>query len=331
MIDSILIIKTSSLGDIVCALPVLAELRRLYPQAHIGWVVEDRFADLLADNDWIDELIVFHHYAKDKSLGPLGRLRGLMRAAAEATGSKQWDVAIDLQGTLKSALLLRYVRASKKIAEFSGLRHWTCIVSRPKLIHPRREHAVQRCLELAAPLGANPDRVHFHLPVQPQAQRWADEKLGQSSRVRLAVCPGSARPEKVWPAENFAQALSQASSRGVAFDVVIVGTNSEKAAAQAVCSAVGGHCIDLTGQTDLRQLVAVLNHCDLMLTCDTGPMHIMAALGKPVVALFGPTNPRKNGPWGDQHTIVQAPQADFARLSPDQVAAALVRALAAVG
>ncbi|MCD6352138.1 MAG: glycosyltransferase family 9 protein [Armatimonadetes bacterium] len=328
--SSILIIKTSSLGDVVCALPTLTQLRQLYPQARIGWVIDHRFADLLEGHPWIDELVVFRRHKV--RLG-----RGMPQAAAEmsrelARTSQQlrqgeWDVALDLQSILKSLRLLRGSGARVRIAEFAGLRHAPVPVYANKLVFARRAHEVQRCLEVAAPLGTDPERVEFFLPPVPEAAAWAEEQVKALPAPRVVVSPGSARAEKRWAPKNFAQALRMAREGGADFSVVLVGAPGDAEAARTIEAALGEDCLNLTGQTSLKQLVAVISQADVFLSGDTGPMHIAAAVGKKVVALFGPTDPRKNGPWGAGHTVIKAADGRVASLQPQQVATALAEAL----
>lgn len=328
--SSIIIIKTSSLGDIICSLPVLTQLRRLYPEAHLAWVVDHRFVDLLSGHPWIDELFVFHHHKLRPGRGMLAqsaRVRRELTLLGRQMRRRPWDVALDLQSVLKSARVLARTGARVRIAEFAGLRHLAVLLAANRLVAARRPHAVERCLEVAAPLGATLDRPEFCLPVDPDAAQWARDKLSTAPHPLLILNPGTAREEKRWPPERFAEAARIAKSLGVEFTAVVVGGPSDLEAAATIYEGLGGDCLNLAGQTTLKQLVAVAAEADAMLTADTGPMHIMAALGKPVVALFGPSHPASNGPWGPSHIVLAAPDRRTASIPATQAADAVARVL----
>jgi lipopolysaccharide heptosyltransferase I len=330
--DSILIIKTSSLGDIVCALPVLTQLRRLYPSAHIAWVADHRFADLLAGHPLLDEVLVFRRHRVSLRAGAPAALRGFIgerRRLAERLRERRWDVALDLQSLLKSTFILRASRAPVRVADVSGLRHLPCLLGANRFVRARAVHAVPRCLEIAAPLGVRPDAVEFGLAPTAEARAWAEARLGGMPGPVLAVNPGSAMPAKRWPPERFAEAAREALAGGLVGAVVITGGRDDHAAAEVIRQACAGcgAVASLAGQTSLPQLVGVLACADAMLTGDTGPMHIMAALGRPVVALFGPTPPERHGPWGEGHAVLRAPNRRVASISADQAVAALAGVL----
>jgi heptosyltransferase-1 len=231
---------------------------------------------------------------------------------------------------LKSAVILRASGARLRIAEFAGLRHWASLWAANRLVYARRPHEVERCLEVAGPLGVRlgPPRFCLHIPAEARA--WAAQQLSGRPRPRLAINLGSARPEKRWPPENFAAVVAGLKAALGETTVILTGTQAEGQVAEAVAQAAPESCLTLAGQTTLPQLAAVLEACDLLLTADSGPMHMMAALGKPVIALFGPTDPRRNGPWGDQHKVLCAPDGRMTSLSAQTVLAALLEQWAAV-
>lgn len=327
---SILIIKTSSLGDIVCALPVLTQLRRLYPTAHVAWVVDHRFADLLRGHPLLDEVYVFEHHPLGHGTGPWAAIQGFLsarRSLAQRLRERPWDVALDLQCLLKSALILAASRARVRIAEFSQLRHLPVILAANNLVRVAHGHAIEHYLQIAAPLGVRADKVEFCLHVSDEARRWAEEKLAGLPGPRLVVNPGSAVAAKRWSPEAFAEVARRVVGARLAGSIVITGGHQDRPAAEVIARAAGEACANLAGQTDLQQLAGVLALSDVMFTGDTGPMHMMAALSKPVVALFGPTNPALNGPWGDQHVIIKAPDGRVSSISSLQAAEAVEQVL----
>ncbi len=324
--SSILIIKTSCLGDIVCSLPVLTQLRRLYPDAHLGWVVDHRFVDLLSGHPWIDELFVFEYHKLRFSREMFAQnvlIRRELRLLGQQMRRRAWDVAVDLQSVFKSVRVLARTGARLRIAEFAGLRHLGALFAANRLVAARRPHAVERCLEVAAPLGVTLDAPEFCLPVDAAAAQWARDKLSAAPHPLLILNPGSAREEKRWPPERFGQAVRIAKSLGGDFTALVVGGPADVGAAAVIEETLGGDCLNLAGQTTLKQLVAVAAEADAMFTGDTGPMHIMAALGKPVVALFGPSCPARNGPWGDGHIVLTAPDRRTASITATEAGEAV--------
>lgn len=325
---SILIVKTSSLGDIVCALPVLTQLRRLYPAAHIAWVVDHRFADLLHGHPFLDEVYVLEHHKPGPTAGTWATLWGFLSARrnlAQRLRERAWDVALDLQCLFKSASILAASHARVRIAEFSQLRHLPVLLAANRFVRAAHGHAIEHYLQVAAPLGVRADRVEFCLHVSDEARRWAEEKLAGLPRPRVVVNPGSAVPAKRWPPEAFAEVARRAISSQLAGSIVITGGEQDRPAAEVVARDAGEACVNLAGQTDLQQLAGVLSLCDTMLTGDTGPMHIMAALGKPVVAIFGPSDPALTGPWGDQHVVLRARDGKVASIAPAEALEAVKR------
>jgi heptosyltransferase-1 len=324
--SSILIIKTSSLGDIVCSLPVLTELRRIYPKAYIGWVVDHRFADLLAGHPWIDELFVFKHLKVRFGKGAWGQVRRALEELRDLElrlRTRPWDVAIDLQSVFKSSCILRRSGARLRIAEFAGLRHLPSLFAANHWVFARRQHEVQRCLEVAAPLKVRTDAPRFCLFVDDAAAQWASQRLACLMPPRLIVAPGSARPEKRWAPQYFADAIACAKKAKAVFSTVIVGAAPDREAASLIERETGTDCVNLAGHTTLKQLAAVLAEGDIMLSGDTGPMHMMAALGKPVVAVFGPTDPMANGPWGDNHIVLRGRAGRVTGVSPEEAGRAV--------
>ncbi|MBC7287576.1 MAG: glycosyltransferase family 9 protein [Armatimonadetes bacterium] len=329
----ILIIKTSSLGDIVCSLPVLSQLRNLYPEARIGWVVDSRFADLLAADRRIDELLVFHRTRRPSRamLAEIAAFCAELRHLGRRLRANTWDVAKDLQSLLKTALILSSSGARIRIAEFARPRHFFSLFAANKRVRPRASHAVVRYLEIAAPLGVRPDQVDFGLQPSEEARAWSEQQVAELQRPRVAVNVGTARPEKMWPPDGFAEAIAAARAEYGPFALVYTGTRAEAPAAEYVYARTGGPAVNVAGRTTLQQLVALLDACDILLTPDSGPMHIMAALGRPVVALFGPTDPAKNGPWGNQHVVIRSPTGRMTDISPETVGHELAQLLARLG
>ncbi len=300
----ILIIKRSSLGDIVHALPVANALRDTYPDSYIAWLVESHFFDILDRHPALDEVITIERYAAHQVSS---LIRDTLRVRGELL-KRDFDWAVDLQGLLKSAYLLPCTGAERRI----GLRH-----ERRELSHrwcnelapaSQQAHAVLCCLQMARYLDCDISSPRFDLHVDADAAAWADETLAEAgldgSRPLVGINPGASSPHKQWPPERFATVANVLPD----VDWVILGGPGEVEVAQQVAGEVKTPHLVTAGRTSLKQLVAVISRLDALVTADTGPMHIAAALEVPSVALFGPTDPAKTGPFGDIHRVICHPQ-----------------------
>lgn len=296
----ILFIKPSSMGDIVHALPVLAALRGRFPQAHITWLVKRQWAELVERAEGLDRVWAV-------GSGPMGWLSAVPRLRAE-----RFDLAVDLQGLLRSALMAWLAGCPARIGFANGREGSPLFYTRRVAVPTPDMHAVDRYLLVAEALGAaRPTPPQFRLVRRPDDQRQVAGAL-----ARVGVSPGSpwiamhvsARwPTKRWPAESFAAVADQL-DRERAGPVVLIGGPEDQAAAQAVQSLARAASVhDLTGQIPLRLLPALLQSASVLVTNDSGPMHVAAAVGTPVVALFGPTSPVRTGPYGPSHRVLTHP------------------------
>jgi lipopolysaccharide heptosyltransferase II len=298
----IVLIKPSALGDIVHSLPVLTALRARFPQAHIAWVVNRAYQPLLEGHPDLDETLTF-----DRAAARAGWL-GAGRALAGFLGTlrnRRFDLAVDLQGLLRSGLMSLATGARRRVG-FADAREggrW-CYTDRVDAPRNRALHAVDRYWRLAGALGAAAGPPVFRVHVAPAAAKWADGELAGLPRPWLVLGVGSRWLTKRWLPEHFAELANRVRSAfgGAA---VFVGGADEAALAGAVRGRLGGPSLDLTGRTALPQLVAVLARADVMLANDTGPLHLAAALGRPVVAPYTCTRAAWTGPYGPAHRAVE--------------------------
>ncbi len=296
----IALIKPSALGDIVHALPVLTALRRRYPAAHIAWVVNAAYEPLLRGHPDLDETLPFDRAA--------GR-RGLRSAAAAWAGfvrelrRRRFDLVVDLQGLFRSGVMARAAGAARRVGLDSAREGagWFCtdIVRVPGPMH-----AVDRYWLIAEALGAGAGPKEFRLPAFEAEAPWADEVLRGCPRPWMAVGVGARWLTKRWPPEHFAALLARAQS-AFGGTAVFVGGSEDTPLALAARQRLGGPGVVLTGRTDLPQLAALLARADLMLANDTGPLHLAAALGRPVVAPYTCTRASLTGPYGAGHGAVE--------------------------
>jgi lipopolysaccharide heptosyltransferase I len=291
----IALIKPSALGDIVHSLPVLTALRRRYPTAHIAWVVNRSYEGLLRGHPDLDETLTFDR----------GASRGGMLPAALTYSDflrrfrrRRFELIVDLQGLLRSGLMAAASGAPRRVglgaAREGATWFYTDLVPVPDF---NAVHAVERYWLVAEALGVGDGPKHFRVPMHAGAQAWADDTLSACPRPWLIVGVGSRWPTKRWPPQHFAALASQAQAR-FGGTVLFVGGRDEAPLARAAAARLRGPTRELAGRTSLPQLAALLARADVMLANDTGPLHLAAALGRPVVAPYTCTKVQLNGPFG---------------------------------
>ena len=312
-VKRILILKPSSLGDVVNALPFLASLRRRYPDRHIAWLVEEEAAGVLLGHPLLDRVIVSgrRRWGRE-ALAPLrwpSALREIGALVAQLREGR-YDLVVDLQGLLKSALMLllagarfRVGLADAREASQRALTHLVPVPSAPV-------HAVDRYLEAARFLGADPSPKTFIFPSGPEDDAKAEALLAEAGvrpgdRV-VALNPRARWPTKLWEEDRFAR-VGEMLARRYRARVLVTGSLSDLPLARRLAARMDPAPFLVAGRTDLRVLIALLKQIDLLVTLDSGPMHLAAALGTPLVALFGPTDPRLTGPYGTGGTILRVP------------------------
>lgn len=292
----ILIIKPSSLGDIVHALPAVAALRARYPQAHIAWLVKRQWAGIVERAEGVDQVWP----VEGGIAGWLSQVSAL-RAAA-------FDLVVDLQGLFRSAAMARLTGCSTRVGFANGREGSPLLYTTRVLVPALDMHAVDRYLLVAEALGA-PVR-----PVPPVRFRIRAEDEEAVNRLLSphGLVPGggwiamnvSARwPTKRWPLERFA-VVADGLQREGAGRVVLIGGPDERTDAASLKALMQTAPVDLTGQTSPGLLPALLESAALLVTNDSGPMHVAAAVGTPVVAVFGPTSPVRTGPYGAGHAVL---------------------------
>jgi lipopolysaccharide heptosyltransferase I len=292
---NILVVRLGALGDIVHAVPAAAALRRAYPDARIDWLVDARHRPIVDLITVVDSAVVLQ---RSNASGWIDITRQLR--------ANQYDAAIDLQGLLKSAILARASGASRVIG-FSiwHLREKTARPFYTETDRRRRleaDHVILKNLRLLSALGVHDERVEFPLAdVDSPALTAVRATLG-GTRPFALINPGAAWPNKRWPTERFGEVAAFIHEiRGLP-SFVLWGPG-EEGVAGAVVEASGGTA-RMAPRTGLADLLALSRAASLMISGDTGPLHIAAAAGTPIVALFGPTDPHRNGPWAPDDIAV---------------------------
>lgn len=302
--ENILLIKPSSLGDVVMALPALSALRRSFPQARIHWLIRPEFAPLIEGHPHVDEIILFDRKFLAKAWHSAAASRGLLSLVSELR-RRRFAAVLDLQGLFRTGLLAWLSGCRQRFGpRWREMAHLFYTTS----VRPRLEwiHVVDYYLKLVEAMGASDLRPEFVLPEKPTARTVARDLL---SRHQIAldryviIIPGSAQTSKCWPAERFAALVDRlASGHGLA--VAAIGGQSENGMIETIRSLAKHPPANLAGRTSLPELVEVLRGAKLVVSNDTGPGHIAAALGRPLVMMFSWSNPLRVGPYGRPQCIV---------------------------
>ncbi len=322
------LVKLSSLGDVVHALPVAAALRAARPRAHLAWIVERREAAILRGHPALDEVIVAdtRSWRRARTPGAVRAALAEMRALRRRLRQARFDVALDLQGLMKSALITAACGARRRIGFDAswGREPLHALFLNQRVPPPVSRHVVEQYLALLAPLGIEPGRPAFHLPAPPSAEACIEEWLaraGLKAHQRLVVLnPGAGRADKRWPIAHLTT-LARRLAHDAAAHVVLTWGPGEEDAARAVVE--GSAAAVLAPPTDLDALLALLGRASVVVAADTGPLHMAAALGTPCVGLYGPTSAARNGPYGAGHRALSSPDGTMAGLPPEPVLAAV--------
>ncbi|MDE2484600.1 MAG: glycosyltransferase family 9 protein [candidate division NC10 bacterium] len=309
----ILIIKPSSLGDVVNALPFLSSLRRRYPDRYIAWLVEEEAAELLLGHPLLDRVIVSgrRRWRREVRMPFRGSaaLREIAALIAELRQGR-YDLVVDLQGLLKSALMVICAGARFRVglagAREGSERALTHVVPLP----PGPLHAVDRYLEVARFLGADSLLKTFVFPSRPDDGARAEALLAEAGvkpdSLVIALNPQARWTTKLWGEERFAR-LGEMLARQHGARILVIGSSSDLPLARRLANGMDPAPFVAAGRTDLKVLIALLKRIDLLVTVDSGPMHLAAALGTPLIALFGPTDPRLIGPYGGDGVVLRVP------------------------
>ena len=308
---NILIIKLSAVGDVVHSLPFLEVLRDRFPSAMIDWVVEEDASGIVESHPEIDRLIIFPRKSWLKRFIKKGEYIGVGKEVTKflkELKSKRYDIVVDLQGLLKSGILTFLANGKRKIA-LNGGREGSLIFTNEKVAIPDPDlHALDKYLCIARYLGATNPVWNGQIPIYDTDEEHVDYLLGEigNNSTLVAVNPMAKWESKLWELHRFAS-LVDTIKEELGAGVVFTGSEGDKAAIEDIRSRMKTRALDLAGKTTLRELAYLYQKCAAVICTDTGPMHVAAAMGSPVVlALFGPTSPLRTGPYGAKHRVIRA-------------------------
>ncbi|MEE9296685.1 MAG: lipopolysaccharide heptosyltransferase II [Phycisphaerae bacterium] len=304
----ILLVKPSSLGDVIHALPVLHGLRARYPRAIISWLVATPYAPLIEHHPDLNHTIRFDRkrYGRmARGIKPAGEFIKFLRSLRQ----QRFDLVVDLQGLFRSGFLAWATGAGTRMG-FSAAREmaWMFYTHRVP-VEDRDMHAVDRNYRIGALLGFDDVPMQFNLGITD------DDRTAASGLLRAAgvawempfwtVWPGARWETKRWPPDRFAAAIDMVQDR-YGLPAVLMGDPGERSLCRQLASATRSKPAVLAGRTGIREAAAVLERAAVVLTHDSAPMHMAAALGRPLVAILGPTNRNRTGPYGNASAVLQA-------------------------
>jgi heptosyltransferase-1 len=303
----ILILKPSSLGDVIQALPVLRLLKRHHRDAEVFWWIDAALAPLIEGDPDLAGVVRFER----KRWGKPRHWPEMLRSVRWLRAQK-FDLVIDLQCLLRSGAFAWLARG-KFLAGLDEVREGARGFY--DLAVPRRSfhtHAVDWYLSVLPPLGVPVHNNFQWLPERPEIaaeveRKWpeANSKLKTQNSKLILLQPGARWKNKRWPANHFAGLVRQIAGKFPDARFAILGDRGDQPLGEVISQAAPERCLNLCGATSLPEMIEWLRRCDLMITNDTGPMHVAAALGKPLVALFGPTEPRRTGPYGQIENVLR--------------------------
>jgi lipopolysaccharide heptosyltransferase I len=336
------LIKPSALGDVVNAFAALGCLRRLWPAAEITWVINSQLRGLVEGHPWVDRVIVYERQRARVSPGGIATFGRFLRELRRA----RFDVTVDLQGLFRSGVMTSATRAPVRVgladAREGATWFYTHRVCPPGTID--QAHAVDRMLALAAAFGAVVERPTFAVAVGEDDRAWARHVLAHVARPRLALNIGARWETKRWPPEHFAELGRRAvSARGAG--LIAVGAPEDRPLVDDLARRLEPtDVLNLCGGTTLPRLAALFEQTDVVLSNDSGPLHLAVAAGTRVVGIYTCTSPRLNGPYGPSALAAESqvgcrasyrvtcPRLDcMAELTPDRVWPLVLAQLDAAG
>ena len=310
--ESILIVRLGAMGDVLHAMPAVAALREALPGTHLGWVIERRWTELLmspegdraisAGRNLVDSIHVVDTRAWRKHPLRSATMKEI-RSALGSLRAPKYGLAIDLQGASKSALIAKFSHAGS-IYGFANPREHLATMFYSAKVSTRSSHVIDQNLELcSAAVHHSLIAGEFDLPRSAPAEQWCENMLREFGIAKFAILtPGSGWGAKCWPAERFGEVARRLSCSGI-LSLVNHGPGEEKLA-ESVARLSGGSARPFF--STIPQLISVTRRASLLIGGDTGPLHLAAALKIPVVALFGPTDPARNGPYGSRSVILRS-------------------------
>lgn len=334
----LLIVRLGAMGDILHSMPAVTALRQAHPEWMLGWAIEPQWRGLFCTNHGDMPLVDQVHLvpAKQWAKSPLSSstLRDIRRVRRELR-AMHYDIAVDLQGAVRSAVIARLSTAEHVMGEAQP-REFAAKWLFDERVPTRGVHVIEQSLEVANAILR--ERLPMTLPLLPEDAA-GNAMAAQIGQPFVLVSPGAGWGAKRWPASRYGEVARRLAEAG--FGVVINSAPAEEHLAREIVETGGGAAQAMT--LDLSELIAVTRRAALAIAGDTGPLHLACALGKPVVGIFGPTDPARNGPFHCRsrvlrhpasvrdHSRKSEPEAGLLTITPDDVTNAALDLLREAG
>ena len=334
----VLVVRLGAMGDILHGLPAVTALRAAHPEWQIDWVVEPRWAALLATSGDRPELprseqrplvdrVIFAPTKKwgkkplsFDTLGEIFVLRRELRAA-------KYDAIIDVQGAIKSAVV-SFLAAGKRVIGHDEPREKKARWFYDVRVPTRALHVIEQALDIAGRIAGEYLRFQTPLlPVSAEAEKWCDEQLTQAAGKKIVLInPGAGWGAKCWPWERYAEVANALAAEG--YEVLLNAGPGEEELVGRIVAATDNKARTIV--CTIEQLIALTRRISLLIAGDTGPLHLACALRKPVVGIFGPTEPGRNGPYGARYKVLRSKlsQRDHRRLQETEAGLLKIEAAA---
>lgn len=309
-IKSILIVKLSAIGDVVQSLPVLEVVKKNFPDARIDWVVEEDASEIIAGHPYLDRIFISRRKSWQKEIL---KVRGYPSAVREIRillrdlRSNKYDVIMDLQGLFKSGIVTGLSKGRRKIGMEGAREGGWLFLTEPPIPVDFKKHAIDRYLKFAQHLKCKPTSWKGRIPISQVDKNRIKQILrseGLSEKPIIAINPLAKWRTKLWKTDKFAK-LSDRIMDELSCNIVLTGSENDRETVETISDMMKGNPINLAGRTSLKELAYLYSRCAVLVSTDTGPMHMACAMGCPVVAIFGPTAPWRTGPYGRGHRIVR--------------------------
>jgi heptosyltransferase-3 len=304
--ESFLVVRTDRIGDLILSTPVFEAVKAKFPDSHVCALVSSYAADVLKNNPQVDDVIIDDHEKKGGGLGDFARLVRRIRKG-------KFDVAILLRPTFRLALILFLAGIKYRVG--TGYRLYQVLLNRKVYQHRKvnLRHEAEYNLDLLRPLGVEPQKIVPRVYLTADERRQASEAFEQLGMTPtdtvVLIHPGSGDSSLNLPAGKFAEVADRLAEHLNA-KIIFTGAENERSLIERIANGMRSDATDLTGRTDLRQLAAILERSDVVISNSTGPMHLAVAVGTPTVAIFCPifpAGPIRWGPYGEGHEVVLPP------------------------
>lgn len=307
-VEKILIVRLSAIGDVIHSLPTAYALRQKYPNAQIDWLVEEQSYPLVSLNPYLDNVIILPR-KRWKKLIKKDVIKGLKSFFSffKNLRAENYNITLDLQGLFKSAISSFFVNPALRMGPVDG-RELSTLFYQAKIDVPEKKvHRIEKYLHFAGALDAEMNKIDYGLKITPviksRVSRLFEEHKIVTNKKIIIINPFTNWESKNWFLERYFSLANELIKNG--YYVIFTGSRDDKEAIDNFIAINEESFSNLAGKTDLQELTELYNRADLYIGGDTGPTHLAAAVGTPVVSLMGPTDPETNGPLGKGHAVIQ--------------------------